>query len=92
MNGWISLIKKIRTKVIHKEAMQYVCNNWVDVMKFAGPDNSKWNYIGNFLEIKTLNGFVRPSEGDWIVKGLGGEFYPCDKKVFAETYDIVDTL
>ncbi len=83
------MIKKIKSKVIGKEAMQYAKCNWNDVMEFVGPEHSKWNYIGNFLEIKTLNGFVRPNNGDWIIKGIGGECYPCDQKIFAETYDIV---
>lgn len=41
------------------------------------------------LTITTLEGpmFARP--GWWIIRGVHGEFYPCDPAVFAETYDVL---
>ena len=40
--------------------------------------------------IKTLEGDMRVSEGDWIIKGVKGEFYPCKPDVFKQTYEVVD--
>ena len=42
------------------------------------------------LEIVTLEGVMRVDPGDWIIKGIKGEFYPCKPDIFAATYDPVD--
>lgn len=39
------------------------------------------------LVIKTLEGQHIASIGDWIIKGIKGEFYPCKPDIFALTYD-----
>lgn len=43
-----------------------------------------------YIEIPTLEGTMRADAGDWIIKGVQGEFYPCKPAVFHRTYDIVD--
>jgi hypothetical protein len=40
-----------------------------------------------YIDIKTLEGTMRATPGDWIVKGVKGEFYPCKPDVFEESYD-----
>jgi hypothetical protein len=42
------------------------------------------------LVIETLEGDMRASEGDWIIKGIKGELYPCKPDIFEATYDPVD--
>jgi hypothetical protein len=37
--------------------------------------------------IDTLEGTMRASPGDWIIRGVRGELYPCRTDIFAETYD-----
>ena len=37
--------------------------------------------------IHTLEGIHHASQGDWIIKGVKGEFYPCKPDIFAATYD-----
>lgn len=44
------------------------------------------------LLIKTLEGDMRANEGDWIIKGVKGEFYPCKPDIFAATYTPVDAV
>lgn len=39
------------------------------------------------LEIVTLEGVHHVSWGDWIIKGVGGELYPCKPEIFAATYE-----
>ena len=43
----------------------------------------------NGLPIKTLEGEMRASIGDYIIKGVNGEFYPCKPDIFAKTYEEV---
>ena len=37
--------------------------------------------------IRTLEGDMHGSPGDWIIKGVKGELYPCKPDIFAATYD-----
>jgi hypothetical protein len=47
------------------------------------------DYGGNFLHIETLEGTMTASPGDFIIRGVQGEFYPCKPDIFAETYEPV---
>jgi len=40
--------------------------------------------------IETLEGRMRVSHGDWIIRGVQGEFYPCKPDIFAATYEPAD--
>lgn len=42
------------------------------------------------LTISTLEGEMRADIGDWIIRGVKGEIYPCKPDIFAATYDPVD--
>tara|TARA_R110000824_G_scaffold86357_1_gene213703 strand:+ start:214 stop:456 length:243 start_codon:yes stop_codon:yes gene_type:complete len=41
----------------------------------------------NTLQIETLEGVMTAQPGDWIIKGVKGECYPCKPDIFAATYD-----
>lgn len=40
-----------------------------------------------FINIDTLEGTMRASVGDWIIRGVQGEFYPCKPDIFDATYE-----
>lgn len=42
------------------------------------------------MDIVTLEGVMRAAPGDWIIKGVNGEFYPCKPDIFQATYERVD--
>lgn len=42
------------------------------------------------LFIKTLEGSMHVSVGDYVIKGIHGEIYPCKKEIFEESYDKVE--
>jgi hypothetical protein len=42
------------------------------------------------IEIQTLEGDMRAEFGDWIIRGIKGEFYPCKPDIFEATYDLVE--
>ncbi|WP_206002544.1 hypothetical protein [Paraburkholderia antibiotica] len=55
----------------------------------AGMQN--WTSEGDgCIAIETLEGTMTASPGDWIIKGVKGEFYPCKPDVFAATYELAD--
>lgn len=42
---------------------------------------------GDFLCIGTLEGEMQAMPGDWVIRGVNGEIYPCKPDIFAKTYD-----
>ena len=42
------------------------------------------------LKINTLEGIMTASVGDYIIKGVQGEFYPCKPDIFEQTYEEID--
>ncbi|RLG25219.1 hypothetical protein DRN76_03025 [Methanosarcinales archaeon] len=45
--------------------------------------------IMRHFEIETLEGNHHVSDGDWIIRGIAGEFYPCKAEIFEKTYEKV---
>lgn len=43
-----------------------------------------------YLIIPTLEGDMKAVAGDWIIKGVNGEFYPCKPDIFEKSYDLVE--
>lgn len=41
------------------------------------------------ITIRTLEGDMTASPGDWIIRGVQGEFYPCKPDIFEATYEPV---
>lgn len=84
--------ENIGKKPVVIEAMQFTdeskdrCYNFVRGNSF--PDfNDKGEPI---LKIQTLEGVMLTSLGDWIIKGVEGEFYPCKPDIFEKTYELVE--
>lgn len=47
----------------------------------------KCRYRGNSIVIPTLEGEMEASSGDWIIRGVQGELYPCKPDIFEKTYE-----
>jgi len=45
---------------------------------------------GGQPHIHTLEGYLSPTIGDWIIRGVKGEFYPCKPDTFEATYEPAD--
>lgn len=39
--------------------------------------------------VETLEGVMKGKKGDWLMVGVNGEMYPCDKAIFEKTYDLL---
>ena len=46
--------------------------------------------VGTVFVIPTLEGNHRASTGDWIIKRVKGEFYPCKPDIFEQTYELTN--
>lgn len=49
--------------------------------------DGRWRDGPDYALIHTLEGTMRAEKGDWIIRGVKGELYPCKPDIFAETYD-----
>ena len=76
---------KYRKKPVVIEALQYT-GNQKEIIEFTGNEHI-FTPIG--LVIHTLEGDHRAKIGDWIIKGIQGEFYPCKPDIFDQTYEAV---
>jgi len=85
------MIQKYRKKPIVIEAIQFFNGdgpNTIDeCIKFTGGKALLNNF--NILIIPTLEGDLSASDGDFIIKGIQGEFYPCKPDIFEATYEAV---
>lgn len=48
-----------------------------------------WLFFDGEITIPTLEGKMKVSDGDYIIKGVNGEFYPCKPDIFEKTYELV---
>lgn len=80
---------RFRKKPVEIEAVEWTGDNVKEVMDFMAWRNASHdNQTG--LNIRTLEGTHHATPGDWIIKGVAGEFYPCKPDIFAMTYDPVE--
>jgi hypothetical protein len=80
---------KYRKKPVVVEAIQY--NGMVqNVVDFVGLQNTEMDKEMKKLYIKTLEGDMLVSHGDYVIKGVNGEFYPCKPDIFVKTYDVCE--
>lgn len=42
------------------------------------------------LSVRTLEGYMTASPGDWLIHGVNGEVYPCKPDIFEKTYELVN--
>lgn len=80
---------KFRKKPVIIEAILYD-GTVEDVVEFAGFKNTHMDYDSSKLYIKTLEGHMLVSHGDYVIKGVQGEFYPCKPDIFKATYEKVE--
>ena len=71
------------------EARQYTGKNGVELLTWAHGVELEEDFTGDGIAIKTLEGTMRADRGDWIIKGIKGEFYPCKPDIFEATYEEV---
>ena len=77
-----------RKKPITIEARQYTGDNFVELQEWSRNAVAMDAYSNNIFVV-TLEGPMFFDKGDYIIKGVRGEFYPCQKDIFEETYDEV---
>lgn len=83
------------------EAIQWTGDNLVDVIEFTDGyrptvdsvhASMRWEDYADLvrrdgLKIRTMEGWLRAAVGDWILKGIKGEVWPCARAIFEATYE-----
>ena len=77
------MIKKYVKKPVTIEAIQWTGDNTHEICVFVGDEIQRQR---ESIIIPTLEGDMTASLGDYIIKGVRGEFYPCKPDIFRETY------
>ena len=83
---------RFRKKPVVIEAVRWTGRNLNEVLQFVGRDKLVQlrdlnDHPTGVLVVETLEGDMRADKGDWIIKGVKGEFYPCKPDIFAATYE-----
>ena len=91
-------MNKYRKKPVIIEAIKYTGQNnnilsqWSNGIVFGSPvlEPTEDNLTGEYTQIRTLEGIMTAIVGDYIIKGVKGEFYPCKSDIFHMTYELVE--
>jgi len=89
---------KYRKKPVVIDTIQYTgkngweIRNWSSDKVIESPvlEPTQDNPTGEYLQIDTLEGWMTAIVGDWIIRGVKGEFYPCKPDIFEATYEKVE--
>jgi len=81
-----------RKKPVVIEAVRFDGENRREVLSFIYPMLSEVGLEGAEVArlpvvIGTLEGDMTVSPGDWVIRGVQGEFYPCKPDIFVKTYE-----
>lgn len=88
----MNLIAKYTKKAVTIEAIQFAddADTISNIHGFLGSETTVVSYenpTAPVLKIPTLEGVMTAQVGDWIIKGVAGEFYPCKPDIFEATYE-----
>ena len=79
-------IKRFVKKPIPIQAIQYLTENVHQVSKFIGDFPHKIIESDQLIVISTLEGDHLVRHGDYVIKGIYDEFYPCKPDIFEDSY------
>jgi hypothetical protein len=82
--------RTFRKKPVAIEAMQIDGPETVQpIVDWMNSATVGWQTSPPTIWIDTLEGRMTADDGDWIIKGVAGEFYPCKDSIFVRTYQEV---
>lgn len=79
----------IEARQWHDDARGYAVLDWINQGQIAkGAPMAHW--VNASLIVPTLEGQHIASDGDYIIQGVKGEFYPCKPDIFEMTYEVAE--
>ena len=85
-------MQKFVKKPVVIEAIQYDGANITEIETFVRGKlpTIMTSDLGAQLVISTLEGDMKVTKGDYVIKGINGEFYPCKPDIFKSTYNVIE--
>lgn len=85
------MIKTYLKKPVEIQAVQWTGDNIEEIKTFqaAGDNHHAMCRVNDEIVINTLEGDMLASVGDFIIRGVKGEYYPCKPDIFEATYEEV---
>jgi hypothetical protein len=81
----VTMVKTYIKKPIPVQAVQYDGLNLAECLNFL---NGNHDFKDNCLVVKNEQGDMIVGTGDYIIKGVSGEYYPCKQDIFEATYTL----
>ena len=83
-------VRQFRKRPVVIEAMQLTdAASVFDIAEWINNPQTGYSTNPPTVWIETLEGRMEGSTGDWVIKGIEGEFYPCKPDIFIKTYQEV---
>ena len=84
------IVRHFKKKPVTIEAMQIDGPETIQpIVEWMNSATTGWQTDPPTIWIDTLEGRMTADDGDWIIKGVAGEFYPCKDNIFIRTYQEV---
>jgi hypothetical protein len=78
---------RYRKKPVEIDAIRWTGENRDEIEAWS---DGEVQCEGSVAVVRTLEGELRGSAGDWIIRGVRGEYYPCQNEIFLATYEPVE--
>lgn len=94
----MSLFVKVKKKPVVVDAVMWDGSeaDALDILSFMGVNAGHYvaptcfEIDAPLMIIYTLEGNMAAGPGDWIIRGVNGEFYPCKDEIFLKTYEVIE--
>lgn len=83
-------MRRYRKKPVEIEAVEWQDCMTAEIRAWLGATGWSHDFRSGALSLRTLEGVMCADVGDWIIRGVAGEFYPCKPDIFAATYELVE--
>jgi len=85
-------MQKFRKKPVVIEATRFTGDrdSANEILNWVNGSGGEAIFDRNSIQIQSLEGRMLANAGDWVIRGVEGEFYPCKDDIFRQTYDSVD--
>lgn len=80
-------VRWYRKKPVAVQALRWEGDNWDQMLRFVIAQGGAAHTEQDALIIRTLEGDMVAAPGDWVIRGVEGEFYPVKASIFLTTYE-----
>ena len=80
---------KYKKKPVVIDAIQWTGDNYAEIFEFTEGEAYLSSSHSSTLIVETLEGKMAAEKGCYIIRGVNGEYYPCQEDIFNKTYEPV---